>query len=627
MKTMSIVCIVVLLAFCGAVQATVLTGVGGNTNDPVPADHGSNVQGTPHVSLLWAPTGGANNSRDQWEQYNDWPGGGAGGAVYQVDSSGGYLEHTITFTPESGYAVVLSSLDLNVWTGGGNTNVDWTVTGSSSGLLGSGTFNTPDASVVTHAVNLAGNGSETVTLSLLQTSGEDAYLAMDNLTFSEEKVLLFPDPEHGEMDVKADLSDRDVTGAVSWVYLNDPNISQIYGYDVYFDPNKVLVATGDPSVKVANNQAGTSYIPMLDWDKTYYWRVDMNVDWDFVPGTDPNTIPGDMWSFTTKQEDTPPVVEAGENILTTLELASFPNTLLLGGSVEDDGVSLLTVGWEAFDVDLGGGLTTKVTFADATDPDTTVTISEAGTYILKLTATDNNGSVSDQMEIVVFEDACAAKKSTGTWVANYYDRNEDCVVDMEDLADFALEWLDSTALTENVIYTGSIDDPADAGLVAEYWLGVDGLDPNDLLAYTRYPNNPDGAYFITNGFRGKFSGDSYGQRIRGYLVPPVSGDYTFYIASDDGSRLFLSGDTTPVNTDPALGNHIAEAPGACNIDQWDKYPEQTSGTVSLTAGNYYYVEVLHKERFGGDHVSVSWIRPGETSIEVIPGTYLRYLIP
>ena len=434
---------------------TVLTGAGGNTNDPVPADHGSNVQDTPHVALTWAPTGGANNSRNQWEQYNDWPGGGEGGAVYQVDSSGGYLEHTITFTPESGYSVVLTSLDLNVWAGGGDTDVDWTVTGSSSGLLGSGTFTTPDGAVATHAINLAGSSSETVTLSLLQTSGADAYLGMDNLTFSEKRVLLFPDPAHGEANVEADLSDRDVIGAVSWVYMNDPNISQVFGYDVYFDPNETLVAAGDPSVKVVNNQSGTSYMPTLDWDKTYYWRVDMIVDLDFVPGTDPNTVVGDVWLFTTKQEDIPPVVEAGDNLLTTLELVSFPNSLMPGGSVEDDGVSILTIGWEAFDVALGGGLTTKVTFADATDPATTVTISEAGTYILKLTATDNNGSVSDQMEIVVFEDACEAKKATGTWAANYYDRNEDCIVDIKDFADFALEWLDSTALTESVIYTMS----------------------------------------------------------------------------------------------------------------------------------------------------------------------------
>jgi hypothetical protein len=165
--------------------------VGGNTNDPVPADHGSNVQDTLHISLTWAPTGGANNSRNQWEQYNNWPGGGDGGAVYQVDSSGGYIEHTITFAPEAGYGVVLSSLDLNVWSGGGDTNVDWTVTGSSSGLLGSGTFNTPDGLVVTHGIDFAGNGSEILTLTLLQTSGEDAYLAMDNLIFSEAVI---PEP-------------------------------------------------------------------------------------------------------------------------------------------------------------------------------------------------------------------------------------------------------------------------------------------------------------------------------------------------------------------------------------------------------------------------------------------------
>jgi len=188
MRKMSIVSILVLLTLCGMVQATVLTGVGGNTNVPVPTDHGSNVQDTLHIALTWVPTGGATNSRNQWEQYNSWPGGGDGGAVYQVDSA---IEHTIAFTPEAGYGVVLTSLDLNVWSGGGDTSVNWAVTGSLSGLLGSGIFNTPDGSVVTHNINLVGNGSETLTLSLQQTSGNDSYLAMDNLTFSE---VVVPEP-------------------------------------------------------------------------------------------------------------------------------------------------------------------------------------------------------------------------------------------------------------------------------------------------------------------------------------------------------------------------------------------------------------------------------------------------
>jgi PKD repeat protein len=171
-------------------------------------------------------------------------------------------------------------------------------------------------------------------------------------------------------------------------------------------------------------------------------------------GSNPNTdieyagYPSDHRAVLAAFEFIPPVVSAGDNILTTLALASPPKALILDGSVKED-YNPLTVKWEAFEVALGGGLTTKVTFTDATDPHTAVTISEAGTYVLKLTATDGNGSFSDQMEIVVYEEACQAKKAAGTWVANYYDRNGNCIVDMEDFTILAAEWLNSTALTES----------------------------------------------------------------------------------------------------------------------------------------------------------------------------------
>jgi hypothetical protein len=45
--------------------------------------------------------------------------------------------------------------------------------------------------MVTHPINLVGYGSETLTLSLQQISGNDAYLAMDNLTFGE---VVVPEP-------------------------------------------------------------------------------------------------------------------------------------------------------------------------------------------------------------------------------------------------------------------------------------------------------------------------------------------------------------------------------------------------------------------------------------------------
>ena len=34
--------------------------------------------------------------------------------------------------------------------------------------------------------------------------------------------------------------------------------------------------------------------------------------------------------------------------------------------------------------------------------------------------------------------------------------------------------------------------------------------------------------------------DNYGTRLRGYITAPVTGDYTFWIASDDNSELWLS---------------------------------------------------------------------------------------
>ena len=39
--------------------------------------------------------------------------------------------------------------------------------------------------------------------------------------------------------------------------------------------------------------------------------------------------------------------------------------------------------------------------------------------------------------------------------------------------------------------------------------------------------------------------DDYGTRLTGFLIPPVTGDYVFHIASDDQSLFFLSSDDDP----------------------------------------------------------------------------------
>ncbi len=42
--------------------------------------------------------------------------------------------------------------------------------------------------------------------------------------------------------------------------------------------------------------------------------------------------------------------------------------------------------------------------------------------------------------------------------------------------------------------------------------------------------------------------DNYSARITGYIVPAETGDYTFYVASDDGSEFWLSTDISSRQT-------------------------------------------------------------------------------
>ncbi len=114
--------------------------------------------------------------------------------------------------------------------------------------------------------------------------------------------------------------------------------------------------------------------------------------------------------------------------------------------------------------------------------------------------------------------------------------------------------------------------------------------------------------------------DNYGARIRGILTAPATGNYTFWVAGDDGSVLRLS-------TDESANNKVDIASvGVWTARQeWNKYTSQKSTQIALTAGKRYYIEALVKEGVGGDNLSVGWLKPGEAGTvpsEVIPGIQL-----
>ncbi len=144
------------------------------------------------------------------------------------------------------------------------------------------------------------------------------------------------------------------------------------------------------------------------------------------------------------------------------------------------------------------------------------------------------------------------------------------------------------------------------GVLRQWWLNTgDTTQVSDLTNDPRYPDSPDGWEYI-----GRLEGpidwaEYYGTRIRGYLIPPETGTYTFWIAGDDNSELWLSSNALAENA-----VRIAHVPGWTSLYQWDKYPEQQSAAVSLSAGHKYYMELLHKEGHGGDNLAVAWQGPG-----------------
>jgi hypothetical protein len=107
-------------------------------------------------------------------------------------------------------------------------------------------------------------------------------------------------------------------------------------------------------------------------------------------------------------------------------------------------------------------------------------------------------------------------------------------------------------------------------------------------------------------------------RARGFLHPPVTGNYTFWIASDDSSELWLSEDD-----DAAKARRIASVGIGrwTEPKQWTRYPSQQSAEIRLEAGRAYYIEALHQQSTGMDCLAVAWQGPG---IErgVIDGRYL-----
>jgi len=120
--------------------------------------------------------------------------------------------------------------------------------------------------------------------------------------------------------------------------------------------------------------------------------------------------------------------------------------------------------------------------------------------------------------------------------------------------------------------------------------------------------------------------ENFASRVSGLFVPPVTGNYVFFIAADDDADLYLG-----TNASPASKRLIAQQEGWAGRNNWISHgggggplawSQRRSDTwspdggmtmpynagIPLVAGQKYWIEAVHREGDGGDNLGVYFKR-------------------
>jgi mannan endo-1,4-beta-mannosidase len=151
------------------------------------------------------------------------------------------------------------------------------------------------------------------------------------------------------------------------------------------------------------------------------------------------------------------------------------------------------------------------------------------------------------------------------------------------------------------------------GLVREWWNNVASLDRLKNISAS-----PTGRAPMRKALEIPFTSvTNYSARLRGWLLPPISGAYTFWVASGSASEFWLSTDSSPSNR-----VQIAAITSSTPYSKWPHTNEAESKTVQLEAGQRYYLEIRQQQNSGSAHLSVRWRLPDGTEQRPIPAERL-----
>ncbi len=160
---------------------------------------------------------------------------------------------------------------------------------------------------------------------------------------------------------------------------------------------------------------------------------------------------------------------------------------------------------------------------------------------------------------------------------------------------------------------------AGTGVTRELWTGLGGSAISNI-PLTSTPNSIDTTLVALED--NTAYADNTGERLRGYFVAPVTGNYHFWLAANNAAELWISDDNQYVNN---IRRAYVTAPGTAS-ESWNGNTAQTnqrSPWLSLVAGQSYYYEVLHNVGVGStsQNVAVGFLldSTGQATTPVVAG--------
>lgn len=179
----------------------------------------------------------------------------------------------------------------------------------------------------------------------------------------------------------------------------------------------------------------------------------------------------------------------------------------------------------------------------------------------------------------------------------------------------------------------SQDCKGSSGIVLwEVWRDIPGQYVFDLRRAPHFPMGNREIRFLEKLSIPSGYGNQHGARVRGFLTAPTDGEYTFKIAASGSAEFWLGTNDswqtkrliaqTDQRNAGSSGWTITNAKG----EKIPVHPEQTA-TITLKAGQKYYLELLYKHDGGSASCRVVWIMPGSKNSQLITSQHLSSFQP